>query len=98
MFIGCSLNDEIDILTVLPDERCECVTSRYLCFVGEPTKLESMKYESFGITHIVKFNSYDDIYQKIYKSWVETQKIATDDLDNYKSFIVEQSDDSFETK
>lgn len=97
LFIGCSLNDEIDILTVLPDERCECVTSRYLCFVGEPTKLESMKYESFGITHIVKFNSYDDIYQKIYKSWVETQKIATDDLDNYKSFIVEQSDDSFET-
>lgn len=97
LFIGCSLNDEIDILTVLPDERCECVTSRYLCFVGEPTKLESMKYESFGITHIVKFNSYDDIYQRIYKSWVETQKIATDDLDNYKSFIVEQSDDSFET-
>ena len=39
LFIGCSLNDEIDILTVLPDERCECVTSRYLCFVGEPTKL-----------------------------------------------------------
>lgn len=97
LFIGCSLNDEIDILTVLPDERCECVTSRYLCFVGEPTKLESMKYESFGITHIVKFNSYDDIYQRIYKSWAETQKIATDDLDNYKSFIVEQSDDSFET-
>lgn len=97
LFIGCSLNDEIDILSVLPDERCECVTSRYLCLVGEPTKLESMKYESFGITHIVKFNSYDEIYQSIYKSWVETQKISIDELDNYKRFIVEQSDDSFET-
>ena len=81
IYIGCSLQDEIDLLTISSDS---VKTSRYICAVKEPGLLDKHNYERFGITHVVLFKSYDSIYQEIYKAWIESNQIRENELDSFK--------------
>lgn len=62
IYIGCSLDDEIDIKSLANyDKQYECSTSRYFCAIKEPSSIDKIKYETFGITHYIIFNSYEDL-------------------------------------
>lgn len=91
IFIGCSLDDEIDLLvSVKSYDDKDYITAKYICVVDEPTTLDKIKYKQYGITHCVKFDSFDEIYNQIYRAGLEAQKISVDDLENYKSFSIKR--------
>lgn len=97
IFIGCSLSDEMDMLTSLPDTIETVETDRYVCVATLPNTLDKIHYQQYKITHIIVFDSYDDMYKQLYNSWTESQKICVDGLDTHKNYPVEKIDDHFET-
>ena len=89
LYIGCSLQDEIDLLTYLhvlnpPSEVQGSLSANYICLIEKPGLLEEIDYEKFGITHIVLFDTHKDIYTEIIEAWDESRKIRTDDLESFK--------------
>ena len=47
LFIGCSLDDEIDLLySLIPTESKESQTARYICVTQQPSIFDKLKYES----------------------------------------------------
>ncbi|EOH98355.1 hypothetical protein UAW_01536 [Enterococcus haemoperoxidus ATCC BAA-382] len=83
IYIGCSLSDEIDLKTVsIKKENYENV-NRYLCTTHEPSLLEKDHFESFGISHIILFDKFDDIYDFLYETWKESEKIKVDELESF---------------
>ena len=96
IFIGCSLSDEMDMLLSLPSSTDATKTNRYICVTKQPGKLEKLSYEQYGITHVIVFESYNDIYNQLYSAWLESQKISSDELDTHKNYRIEMIDDQFE--
>lgn len=82
LFIGCSLEDEID-LSIYFKYSSKNINSKYLFTCKEPTILDKNKFERYGITHCVIFDTYEDMYAKIYEVGLEAQKITKDDIDLY---------------
>lgn len=97
LFIGCSLDDEIDLLySLVSTENQENQTAKYICVTQKPTIFDELKYQKYGITHCVIFDSYNSIYDKLYSAGIEAAKIKSDDLTCYKSFSVEKLSSSYE--
>lgn len=96
IFIGCSLSDEMDMLLSLPGSTDVTKTNRYICVTERPGILQKLSYEQYGITHVIVFDSYNDIYNQLYAAWVESQKISSDELDTHKNYRIEMIDDQFE--
>ena len=89
LFIGCSLDDEIDLLySLIPTESKESQTARYICVTQQPSIFDKLKYEKYGITHCIIFDSYDSIYNELHLAGVESQKISVDELTKFKKYSV----------
>lgn len=75
LFLGCSLDDEIDLLySFVPTETQGNQTARYICVTQKPSFFDELKYEKYGITHCIVFDSYDSIYDELYSVGIEAQK------------------------
>jgi len=95
IYIGCSLNDEIDLLSIQQTEEV-VLAKRYICLTKEPTALERIKYEKYGITHCVLFKSFDSIYDELYELYIESQKISCDELAQHQHFSYKKCIDRYE--
>lgn len=100
IYIGCSLADEIDILSIssipFSNDGIHKVRRFYFC-LEEPKIIERQKLKKFNITDIVIIKNYDDIYTELYKIWLEAKKISTDELNSYCNIPVlklKQSDNN----
>lgn len=84
LYIGCSLEDELDIESVsINAENGEDIDSNnYFCTIKSPTDMELDVLEGYGITHVVVFDNFDDIYTGMYNLWCESKKVQVDDLDS----------------
>ena len=93
LFIGCSLDDEIDLKTLSAwpfDHKEKDTLSCRIAFIkGYPSKLQKSKYNIYGITDIVCFDSYDMMYSLLTETWSEAQKIQTSELDLYNHIKIE---------
>ncbi len=97
LFVGCSLDDEIDLLASLMNNgSSESVTAKYICLTEQPSVLDALKYERYGITHCILFDSFESIYADLYAAGVEAEQISCDDLENYKSFSIETLSSDYE--
>ena len=97
LFIGCSLDDEIDLLySLVPTETQGNQTARYICVAQKPSFLDELKYEKYGITHCIIFDSYDSIYDELYSVGIEAQKISIDDLTHYRKFGIQRLSSDYE--
>jgi len=87
LFIGCSLADEIDLktLTAIPlDYTVKDNLSKTIVFSkGIPNKLQQSRYKQYGITDIVYFNEYSEMYDYVYDIWEESKKIQRKELSQY---------------
>ncbi len=87
IFIGCSLDDEIDLktLSTWPFDHTEKDNlSRRIIFVkGKPGKRQKSKYKVYGITDVVCFDDYDKMYVFLSNIWEEAIKIQEDELEQY---------------
>lgn len=85
VFIGCSLSDEIDIMSCSSTNEVDNTSARYYCTTQEPEVLEQIQLEQYGITHCVLFDTYDEIYDGFFKVSEEAAKIQVDDLTPFQS-------------
>lgn len=87
IFIGCSLDDEIDLKTLSTwpfDFNDKDNLSRTIIFIkGTPSRLQKSKFKTYGITDVVCFADYKEMYQFLQKTWFESQKIKEEELDQY---------------
>lgn len=74
VYIGCSLDDELDLRVTTSKISGVDTNDRFYFTVKEPTKLKKDELKSFGITHIVLFSEYDDIYRSMSRLWRESPK------------------------
>lgn len=91
LFFGCSLEDEIDLKTLssLPISQQNAPSTRKFIFVkGKPSRLQESSYKSFGITDIIYFDSFDNMYDSLLDIWIESTKISEDELENYQNIPI----------
>lgn len=84
IFIGCSLDDELDILAVTGSTN-EHAVSRYYCATTLPNFITEAKLVDFGITHYVLFDNFDDIYTELFNAGNDAVMIPLAQIDQYKS-------------
>ena len=97
IYIGCSLDDEIDLLAYTGEQiKKDGVTARYYCLTKEPSILDKHKLTKYGITHCIVFDSYESIYDCLHEAGQEAMQVRVDDLEKYKHFSVVKLSDSFE--
>lgn len=105
LYIGCSLDDEIDIkFSIITDmNKNKNAQSTYRIYVTtEDIELDSIKkenLESFQITHYIKLNSVDEyelFYEYILECYEESLKYKSSSLDKYEIITMSQLDDSRE--
>lgn len=91
LFFGCSLEDEIDLKTLssLPVPPQNASSTRKFIFVkGKPSRIQEASYKTFGITDIIWFESYDEMYDILLELWIESQKISDDELEYYQNIPI----------
>lgn len=99
IFIGCSLDDEIDLQSVSLKINETSKTNKYFCTdrKNKPEGLALDDLRDYGITHIIVFDSFDKIYTCLYDIWIESKKISKSEVDGYEIKTISQSKDtSFE--
>lgn len=85
LYIGCSLNDEIDLMSTIDISlNHDNKTSKYYFGVKQPSYTEKVKLENFGITHYVIFNSFEEIYVQLINAFKESKKVINSELNNYE--------------
>ncbi|MBQ7673754.1 MAG: SIR2 family protein [Alphaproteobacteria bacterium] len=87
LFVGCSLDDEIDFLSFqkLPiNIKTEYSYKRIFYFSqGVPSALKLSRLRNFGITDVVCFDTYPAMYNYLEKAWQQTQIIQTESVFRY---------------
>ena len=95
IYIGCSLSNEIDLLSVA--SKAAINGNRYYCTDIQPDEDNLLMLSTYGITHCVIFDSYDAIYTELVASAEEAAKIKKSDLDDYKTFKFNELPNGFDT-
>lgn len=95
IYIGCSLSNEIDLLSVAVSALSN--GSHYYCTATKPDEDDMILLAEYGITHCVLFDSFEAIYSELSASADEAEKINPSDLDRYKTYEFSELQDGFET-
>lgn len=90
VFIGCSLDDENDLKTLdsLINNKTNAYSNIYYFTTSHPNRLKTSKLKSYGITNIVVFDAFDDIYNFLAELGTEVERIHDSELNNYRNIPV----------
>ena len=88
IFIGCSLTDELDLLSLSTFDENSSMTSRYFVSDTKPDKFREIDLEEYGITHIILVDNYLDFYHSFYEIFLESEKLQYDELSNFKKGMI----------
>lgn len=89
IFVGCSLSEELDLLSMnIPDTEM-FKASRYYITSTKPDRFREIDLETYGITHIVLVTSYEDFYKKMYDIYIKSLEMQKDELDDFKNPKIE---------
>lgn len=94
IYIGCSLSNEIDLLSVAVASSAN--GSHYYCTAKQPDEDDMILLAEYGITHCVIFDSYEAIYTELFAAAEEAAKIDPSDLDKYKTYEFRELSDGFD--
>ena len=94
LFVGCSLDDELDLMhvfsTVKSELSKEIRTEKYYVTDKEPSSYAKLKLEMYGITTVILVDSYAEFYNAMRKLKIESEKISMEnDIDNFRNISVE---------
>ena len=94
IFIGCSLDDEIDIkaLSLFSESLSanKYHSKIYYCTTKNPDFVLKSKLKTFGITDIIVFENHNQMYNKLYEAGVEAERIRYDELDHFRDYKIKQ--------
>lgn len=96
IYIGSSLSDEIDILSIVSEDYSIGNNNHYYCTTEEVGDDELIILSDYGITHCVKFNSYDDIYMEIVNAALSAEKIEKSEVEKFKTYKFVSLKDGFD--
>lgn len=88
IFIGCSLTDELDLLSLDFNDKMAPKVSRYYITTHKPDNYKQIDLELYGITHVVVVESYNQFYYDIYNLYLEAKKVQTDELDKFRNIKI----------
>lgn len=91
IYIGCSLNNEIDLLAIstIPFSNDSLHPIRRFFFSQkEPDFIEKQKLKKYNITDVLIVGNFDVIYSGIYDIWLESNKINTDELCQFSNIPI----------
>lgn len=89
IFVGCSLDDEIDILDA-SRQPLEIGCARYFCTVSRPSLIQQTRLRKYGISHCIVFDSYDEIYELLCDVADEANQIGYSEIDRFLISNIEQ--------
>lgn len=91
LFIGCSLEDEIDLMhvfSVIKNKHTSNIIKRFFVTDKQLRDTDIIDLESYGITTVLHIENYDDFYNAFYNIKRQVQYCETNDLDYYKNISV----------
>lgn len=94
IFIGCSLDDEFDLKSadMLINNRPNNKTYSkvYYCTIYEPNAIVKSQLKTYGVTDVILFKNYSEIYEKLTLAGHEAKKINKSDLSDFQKIPVRQ--------
>lgn len=94
VYIGCSLEDEMDLKILsqwnIGQSEFENLSRTFIFIVGHPSKTQKSRFKIYGITDVVCFSKYEEMYTFLKAAWDESQKIQSDQLDAYRLIRTEK--------
>lgn len=101
--IGCSFEDEIDLLsiqkTILSENKASLKQSRRFWFTNEnPDEYTQLTLEQYNITDVVVCSSYERIYLALFEAWEEATKLTPSQLFDFRSLKIKDINDEIENK
>jgi hypothetical protein len=87
IFIGCSLQDELDLNYAIKTIGDDISKSAKKIFIttSKPTGLRKSRLERFGINLVIVLNDYNSFYEKIYQWYTESTVSNISVFDEYKN-------------
>ena len=95
LFIGCSLQNELDLLHVyskIYDNEKYCKTDRFYVSDKKLSKFQLLDLEKYGITKVVYVDSYDNFYESLSLLDEELKYKSEDELVQFKNIPIEVLD------
>lgn len=94
LFVGCSLDDELDLMHVFSTVKSELSkkirTEKYYVTDKNPSRFNMVDLEKYGITTVILVNSYTEFYDAMHKLKFESEKISMEnDIEKFKNITVE---------
>lgn len=96
IFVGCSLNDELDLLSLDFTEEFSISVSRYYVTNSKPDLYKEIELEQYGVTHIVVVENYENFYQEIYNLFLNEKKVQTDELNKFRNVKITYLQNQYE--
>ncbi len=91
IFLGCSLDDEIDIMHVfslVKQEKPQIKTEKYYVTSTSPSTETLIDLESYGITTVLLVDKYEELYEIFISIKEELKLIVNNELDNFKNIKI----------
>ncbi len=96
IFIGCSLTNELDILSLSTLDDNLPKTSRFYVTDKKPNKFKELDLEQYGITHVILINNYDNFYDEFYKIFIDSKKLHESELDKFKNIKIKSDSETYD--
>lgn len=87
IFIGCSLQDELDLNYIITTNKNinHSNVSRFFITTEEPDPIKTLELEQFGINNILIIDDYEAFYEYLYNNTKEAPASKVDVLQDYKN-------------
>lgn len=96
LFIGCSLEDELDLLSVAQQlkKKADTQKNRYFVLSSAPTRFQTIDLEDYGIDTLIVVDSYSTFYDQFIRLAEECKYVAQDELEAYRNPALAGADPS----
>lgn len=90
IFVGCSLKDELDLLSVANElnSKNAAQINRYYVTRHSPSVIEQVDLADYGIDTVILIDDYDNFYYQFAELAKACEVIATDEIDMYRDFSI----------
>ena len=87
VYIGCSLDDELDILSVASTIENQPMSMKHTYFITHTNydELELSNLEDFGVDTVIRVDTYDVFFREMFELYKEASKIESDELEEFKN-------------